>query len=76
MNRKQFNILVFLEEQKAAKSQREIAAATEMSVGSVNKAMAELSANGFDYGIDVLCGTLDDKLTVNSENKTIEVKLN
>jgi len=37
---------------------------------------AELSANGFDYGIDVLCGTLDDKLTVNSENKTIEVKLN
>lgn len=46
MNRKQFNILVFLEAQKAAKSQREIAAATEMSVGSVNKAMAELSANG------------------------------
>ena len=47
MNRKQFNILVFLEAQDHVKSQREIAAATEMSVGSANKALAELTANGF-----------------------------
>ncbi len=36
---------------------------------------AELSANGFNYGIDVLCGTLGDDFTVASENKIIEVKL-
>jgi hypothetical protein len=36
---------------------------------------AYLTAQGFGYGIDVLCGTLGDDLTVNSENKTIEIKL-
>ena len=41
----------------------------------VNDNKAELSANGFDYGIDILCGTLDDNLTVNSENKTVEIKV-
>ncbi|MBQ2720015.1 MAG: hypothetical protein IJF23_00630, partial [Clostridia bacterium] len=41
-----------------------------------NDRRAELTAQGFEYGIDLLCGTLADDLCVNSENKTIEVKLN
>ena len=36
---------------------------------------AYLTAQGFGYGIDVLCGTLGDDFTVSSENKIIEVKL-
>ena len=40
-----------------------------------NDHRADLTAQGFGYGIDVLCGTLGDDFTVASENKTIEVKL-
>ena len=36
---------------------------------------AELTAQGFEYGIDIVCGTLTDDLCVNSENKTVEIKL-
>ena len=40
-----------------------------------NDRRAELTAQGFEYGIDIVCGTLTDDLCVNSENKTVEIKL-
>ncbi len=40
-----------------------------------NDRRVDFTARGFDYGIDILCGTLDDNLTVNSENKMIKVKI-
>lgn len=42
ITRKQFNVLTFLEKVKCEKSQRQIAEATGMSIGSVNKVIAEL----------------------------------
>ncbi len=42
ITRKQFNVLTFLEKVKCEKSQRQIAEATGMSTGTVNKVMAEL----------------------------------
>ena len=42
ITRKQFNVLTFLEKVKGEKSQRQIAEATGMSIGSVNKVVAEL----------------------------------
>ncbi|MBQ8697056.1 MAG: NTP transferase domain-containing protein [Clostridia bacterium] len=42
ITRKQFEVLTFLEKVKAEKSQREIAEGTGMSIGSVNKVVAEL----------------------------------
>ena len=42
ITRKQFNVLTFLEKVKCEKSQRQIAEATGMSIGSVNKVVAEL----------------------------------
>lgn len=47
LTKKQFDILVFLEAQKASSSQREIAASTGISLGSVNKIMTEFSDLGF-----------------------------
>ncbi len=61
LTKKQFNILVYLEAERKAKSQREIAQATDMSVGTVNKAISELCELGFisdgiitDKGIEAL----------------------
>ncbi len=47
LTKKQFNILVYLEAERNAKSQRDIATATEMSVGTVNKLVSELSECGY-----------------------------
>ncbi len=47
LSKKQFDILVFLEGKTSAPSQREIAAETAMSVGSVNKTLSELVEAGF-----------------------------
>lgn len=47
LSKKQFDILVFLEAQKKVASQREIAASTDMSVGSVNKVMTDLAERGW-----------------------------
>ena len=46
ISKKQFDVLVFIEKSKEKKSQREVAEATKMSAGTVNKVMAELLANG------------------------------
>ena len=46
LTKKQFDILVCLESKPAPLSQREIAAETSMSVGSVNKTVGELSEGG------------------------------
>ena len=43
LSKKQFDVLVYLESKRASMSQREIASATEMSLGTVNKVMAELA---------------------------------
>ncbi len=47
LTKKQFTILEYLESEKKSKSQRDIAAATAMSVGTVNKQVAELSELGY-----------------------------
>ena len=47
LSRKQFDILVFLEGKTGGQSQREIATETNMSVGSVNKTLGELSELGY-----------------------------
>lgn len=61
LTKKQFNILTYLEAERKSKSQREVAAATDMSVGTVNKLVAELSDCGYvnggaitDLGIEAL----------------------
>lgn len=50
LTKKQFDILVCLESKITAISQREIAAETAMSVGSVNKILSELSEKGYVEG--------------------------
>ena len=50
LNKKQFDILVALEEHSAPLSQRELATETGMSVGSANKAISELSSLGLICG--------------------------
>lgn len=45
--RKEFDILTFLEQCGESKTQREIAEATKISVGSVNRAMSVLSERGY-----------------------------
>lgn len=50
LSRKQFDILVLLEDKAGAVSQREIATETNMSVGSANKIMGELSELGYVAG--------------------------
>lgn len=54
LNRKQFDILTCLERSSQVKTQREIAEATDMSVGSVNRVMSALTEQGL---------LLDNKLT-------------
>ena len=46
ITKKQFDILVYLTECDEKTTQREIAAETKMSLGTVNKVMAELEAQG------------------------------
>ncbi len=50
ISKKQFDILVFLEKQTVASSQREIAKETGISVGSVNKIVTEFSDMGLISG--------------------------
>jgi len=47
LSRKQFNIMVLLEKEKAALTQRELAEKSGMSVGSVNRVLSSLSELGF-----------------------------
>ncbi len=47
LTKKQFAILTYLESERKSKAQREIAAATDMSVGTVNKQMTDLSELGY-----------------------------
>lgn len=47
LTKKQFSILVCLESERKSKSQRELAAATDLSVGTVNKLVAELCELGY-----------------------------
>lgn len=56
LTRKQFDLLCFLEKTTDKKSQREIAEATNMSVGTVNKLLVELSDAGLISG-----GTITEK---------------
>ena len=46
LTKKQFSILVTLEADRKSKSQRELAAAAGLSVGTVNKLVAELCEQG------------------------------
>ncbi len=46
LTKKQFQVLVYLESERKSKSQRDIATATGMSVGTVNKLVAELGEPG------------------------------
>ena len=46
LSKKQFDVLVYLESKRTAVSQREIAAETDISLGTVNKIMTEFSENG------------------------------
>lgn len=50
LSRKQFDILVCVEKSKSAMTQREIAEATGMSVGSVNRAVSALMDAGLIHG--------------------------
>lgn len=50
LSRKQFDILVLLEKEKATLTQREIADITGMSVGSVNRALSALMDAGLIHG--------------------------
>lgn len=61
ISRKQFDVLVYIEKAKEKKTQREIADALNISVGTVNKVISSLSELGFikdclitDKGYDVL----------------------
>lgn len=53
LTRKQFNLLVYLESERGSRSQRDIAAAIDASVGTVNRLVAELTEAGLvqDGGI-------------------------
>lgn len=46
LSKKQFDILVYLESKRAPVSQREIAAETDISLGTVNKILTEFSESG------------------------------
>jgi len=46
LSKKQFDILVYLEGKRSAVSQREIAAETDISLGTVNKILTEFSDSG------------------------------
>ncbi|MBR3949321.1 MAG: winged helix-turn-helix transcriptional regulator [Oscillospiraceae bacterium] len=47
LRRKEFNVLTYLERNGSGKTQREIAEATEMSVGSVNRVLTTLAEQGY-----------------------------
>ena len=47
LTKKQFDVLVYLTKQEKASSQRSIAEALDMSVGTINKLMKELSNEGY-----------------------------
>lgn len=47
LQRKHFNVLTYFEKSKTRKSQREIAEGCGMSVGSVNRVVAELTSQGY-----------------------------
>ncbi len=46
LSKKQFDVLVYLESKRVAVSQREIAAETDISLGTVNKILTEFSETG------------------------------
>ena len=50
LTKKQFNVLVYLEAEGKSKSQRDIAAATDLSVGTVNRLMTEMTELGYVSG--------------------------
>ena len=50
LTRKQFDILVCAEKNKAPMTQREIAEETGMSIGSVNRAVSALTEAGMIHG--------------------------
>ena len=50
LSKKQFDILVYLEGKRVAVSQREIATETDISLGTVNKILAELAEAGLVSG--------------------------
>lgn len=61
LTKKQFVILEYLESEQKSKSQRDIATATDMSVGTVNKLVSELTELGYirdgaltDAGLEAL----------------------
>lgn len=56
LTRKEFDVLTYVEKSSEKKSQREIAEATGMSVGTVNKVIATLSSDGL-----IADGTITDK---------------
>ncbi|MBQ2927963.1 MAG: winged helix-turn-helix transcriptional regulator [Oscillospiraceae bacterium] len=47
LRRKEFNVLTYLERSGSGKTQREIAEATDMSVGSVNRILTTLAEQGY-----------------------------
>ncbi len=47
LTKKQFDVLTYLEAERKSKSQREIAAATDLSLGTVNKLLGEMSELGY-----------------------------
>ena len=53
LTRKQFNILVCIDENKTSMTQREIAEATGMSVGSANRAISALTEAGLLSGCQI-----------------------
>lgn len=53
LTRKQFDILVCMDESKSAMTQREIAETTGMSVGSVNRAISTLTEAGLIHGGEI-----------------------
>lgn len=50
LSKKQFDVLVYLESKRTAVSQREIAAETSLSLGTVNKILTELTGMGLVAG--------------------------
>ena len=53
LTRKQFNILTYLEQKDAVCNQRSIAQTARMSLGSVNRIMAELTEQGLVQGYEL-----------------------
>ena len=59
LSKKQFDILVYLESTRVASPQREIAAETSISLGTVSKTLADLTEKGLvSYGSITEAGVL------------------